>query len=227
MRRPAARRLLDQVVEQGRLAHPGLPAHHQDPALTGADRVEEPVQQVTFTAPTPQLPGAPPLMDGAASARHRHYAAPTTPWRNPQFSASCSAISIKASMSGLRESGRMARQPPNTKRNAPTVDGHGSDRTPDPRADHRAPSRVPPRTVAVRNYPSTGLHLRCPSVEEKDRTGRRSRRVAWRRGATVTDCRHGRSDLAGASGRAPGSARSRAPLAGRLQRVRAGPAACG
>jgi hypothetical protein len=114
MRRPAARRLLDQVVEQGRLAHPGLPAHHQDPALTGADRVEEPVQQVTFTAPTPQLPGAPPLMDGAASARHRHYAAPTTPWRNPQFSASCSAISIKASMSGLRESGRMARQPPNT-----------------------------------------------------------------------------------------------------------------
>jgi hypothetical protein len=101
MRHPAAGRLLGQVVQQRRPAHPGLPTHHQDPALTGVDRVEELVQQVTFAPPTPQLPGASPLVGGSASARHRHYAAATTPWRNPRCSASCSAISIKASMSGL------------------------------------------------------------------------------------------------------------------------------
>jgi hypothetical protein len=56
-RHPAAKRLLGQVVQQGRLAHTRLPADHQGPALTGPNRVEEPLQQIAFAASAPQLPG--------------------------------------------------------------------------------------------------------------------------------------------------------------------------
>ena len=62
---PTARGVLDQVLQQCRLAHARLPAHYQRPALTGANRVQEPVQQVAFAAPTPQLGWMTP------SARHR------------------------------------------------------------------------------------------------------------------------------------------------------------
>jgi hypothetical protein len=61
MRHPAARRLLYQVVQKGRLAHPSLAAHHQAPALTGANRREELIQHVTFTASTQQRRTAAPL----------------------------------------------------------------------------------------------------------------------------------------------------------------------
>jgi hypothetical protein len=63
-RHPAARGVLDQVVEQCRLAHARLPAHHQGPALTGANRVVVPVLDAAFAAPAPQLPGGSPLAGG-------------------------------------------------------------------------------------------------------------------------------------------------------------------
>src|SRR5829696_7570226 len=50
---------------------------------------------------------------------------------------------------------------------------------------------------------------------------------AWRRGAAMRDCRYGRCDLAGASGRAPGPARSRASLVGHPKPWRMGAVACG
>jgi len=52
-RHPAARRLLDQVVQQRHLAHARLAPHHQGPALTDANSFEEPVQLVAFAAPAP------------------------------------------------------------------------------------------------------------------------------------------------------------------------------
>jgi hypothetical protein len=78
-RHPAARRLPDQVVQQGRLAHTRLPADHQRPALTPTHRVQEPLQQAAFGPPTPQLRGATRLAGGSPSSWKRHYAAPTTP----------------------------------------------------------------------------------------------------------------------------------------------------
>jgi hypothetical protein len=47
----AARRLLDQVVQQRRLAHARLAAHHQRPALTRANSFDQPVEHVPFAAP--------------------------------------------------------------------------------------------------------------------------------------------------------------------------------
>jgi hypothetical protein len=90
--------VLDQVVQQRRLAHARLPAHHQRPALTSTHSVEEPVQQVAFAAPAPQLRGGLPLAERSASVRDRHYAASTTPRHAPPLGARCSAISIEASM---------------------------------------------------------------------------------------------------------------------------------
>jgi hypothetical protein len=73
-RHPAARGVLDQVVQQRRLAHPRLTADHQRPALTSANGVDEPVQHLRFAVSTPQLRGIPPPAGGSPSARHRHYA---------------------------------------------------------------------------------------------------------------------------------------------------------
>ena len=53
MRHPAARRLLDQVVQQGRLANASLPAHHQGPALAGASSIQELVEHAAFAVSTP------------------------------------------------------------------------------------------------------------------------------------------------------------------------------
>jgi hypothetical protein len=54
---PAARSVFGQVVQQRRLAHTWLAPEHRCPAVTSTHRVQEPVQHVTFAAPTPQLPG--------------------------------------------------------------------------------------------------------------------------------------------------------------------------
>jgi hypothetical protein len=48
---PAARRLVDQVVQQGRLAHARLAAQYQCPALTRANILGEPVEHTAFAAP--------------------------------------------------------------------------------------------------------------------------------------------------------------------------------
>jgi len=49
---PAARRLLDHVFQQRRLAHTRFAAHHKRRALTRADSFEEPAQHFGFAAPT-------------------------------------------------------------------------------------------------------------------------------------------------------------------------------
>ncbi len=51
---PAPSRLAVHIVEQRRLAYPRLPAHHQRPALTGANGTEELVKHAAFTAPIGQ-----------------------------------------------------------------------------------------------------------------------------------------------------------------------------
>jgi hypothetical protein len=51
---PASARPFGQVIQQHRLAHAGIAAHHQHPALTGADRVNQPVEHVAFAVPVGQ-----------------------------------------------------------------------------------------------------------------------------------------------------------------------------
>jgi hypothetical protein len=53
-RHPASARPVRQVVQQHRLAHARIAAHHQHPALTGPDRVDQPVEHVTFAVPVGQ-----------------------------------------------------------------------------------------------------------------------------------------------------------------------------
>ena len=50
---------VDQVVQQHGLAHAGVAAHHQRPALTGTNRLDEAVEHVAFAAPVRQ-PGRTP-----------------------------------------------------------------------------------------------------------------------------------------------------------------------
>jgi hypothetical protein len=45
------RRRLDQIFEQRRLTDPGLPPYDQCAALTGTNRIEQPVEQRTFACP--------------------------------------------------------------------------------------------------------------------------------------------------------------------------------
>ena len=52
-RHAAARRLLDEVLQQRRLAHAGLAADDERPALARADRFDQLVQNVAFAAPAP------------------------------------------------------------------------------------------------------------------------------------------------------------------------------
>ena len=47
-RYPASARPFGQVVQQHRLAHARVAAHHQHPALAGPDRVDQPVQHVAL-----------------------------------------------------------------------------------------------------------------------------------------------------------------------------------
>jgi len=47
---PALRRPLGQVIQQHRLAHTGFARHHQDPALTGANRRDQLVQLAALSA---------------------------------------------------------------------------------------------------------------------------------------------------------------------------------
>ena len=49
----AARRLLDHVFQQRRLAHARLAAHDQRPALARANRFDQPVEHLAFAAPAP------------------------------------------------------------------------------------------------------------------------------------------------------------------------------
>ena len=106
MRHPAARRLLDQVVQQRRLAHARLPAHHQGPALTGASSIQELVEHAAFAAPVPQLRRRSPPAGGSPSARYRHYATSTTPQHGPLLGASCATSSRGVSIGGLAASTR-------------------------------------------------------------------------------------------------------------------------
>ena len=96
----AARGVLDQVVQQRRLANARFAVHHQDPALTRASSFDEPVEHLAFAPPPPELPGGSLEAGGPASARHRHYAAPTPP-HDPRLGARCSPISTDAPMGGL------------------------------------------------------------------------------------------------------------------------------
>ena len=57
-----------QVVEQHRLAHPGLAAHHQRPALAGAHIGDEPVKYAALAEPARQPGRGPP---GTRMCRHR------------------------------------------------------------------------------------------------------------------------------------------------------------
>ena len=74
-RHPAPVRPVDQVVQQRGLAHARVAAHHQRPALTGPDRLDQPVEHVAFADAGPSAlsrvlgAGNPPPSD-------RHYAAP-------------------------------------------------------------------------------------------------------------------------------------------------------
>jgi hypothetical protein len=54
----AARRLPDHVIQQRRLAHARFATHHQCPALTPANGVDEAVEYVAFGAPADELCGA-------------------------------------------------------------------------------------------------------------------------------------------------------------------------
>ena len=47
----AARRLLDQVLQQRRLAHARLATHDQYPAVPRAHSLNQPVERVAFAAP--------------------------------------------------------------------------------------------------------------------------------------------------------------------------------
>ena len=51
---PAVRRLPGDVVQQRRLAHARLADHHQRPALTRPDGIDQPVQHAAFAAPARQ-----------------------------------------------------------------------------------------------------------------------------------------------------------------------------
>ena len=79
-----------------------LPADHQGPALTGASSRKELVEDLAFAAPVPQLRG-----EVAAGRRVAIGPTPTlrhpstTPQHGPLLGASCSAISIEASMGNL------------------------------------------------------------------------------------------------------------------------------
>jgi len=53
------RRLLDEILQQRRLAHARIASHHQDAALTRANIVDEPVEHVAFATPARQLPARP------------------------------------------------------------------------------------------------------------------------------------------------------------------------
>src|SRR3954463_2017405 len=100
-RHPAARGVLGQVVQERRLAHTRLPAHHQGTALTCANSVDKLAEHVAFAAPAPQLPSGPPQAGESPSARQRHYAAPTPLRHAPRLGASRPAGLIKASLTGL------------------------------------------------------------------------------------------------------------------------------
>jgi len=82
-RHPAARGVLDQVVQQGRLAHAWLAPDHQRLTRAPTHRVEEAVKHLRFGASTPQLRGISSPAGGSPSARHRHYGASTTPIQAP------------------------------------------------------------------------------------------------------------------------------------------------
>ena len=53
-RHPAPARLPGHIVQQHRLAHARVAAHHQRPALATPDRIDEPAQRVAFAAPVRQ-----------------------------------------------------------------------------------------------------------------------------------------------------------------------------
>ena len=57
-RHPASRRVPGQVIQQRRLARTFLAAQHQHPALTRADRLDQPVENGAFATPPVQLCGA-------------------------------------------------------------------------------------------------------------------------------------------------------------------------
>ena len=54
-RHHALRRVIDQVVQQRRLAHTRLATHHKCLALTRAHSVDQPVEQPALAVPTPEL----------------------------------------------------------------------------------------------------------------------------------------------------------------------------
>jgi hypothetical protein len=53
-RYPASARPFGQIIQQHRLAHARIAAHHQHPALTRPDRVNQPVEHAAFAVPVGQ-----------------------------------------------------------------------------------------------------------------------------------------------------------------------------
>ena len=76
-RHPASRRPPGEVVQQHGLAHTGLTAHYQRPALTGPHTSNEPVKCATFAEPAGQPCGGTP---DTRMCRHR-VGARKQPWR--------------------------------------------------------------------------------------------------------------------------------------------------
>ena len=66
----AARRSVDQVLQQRGLAHARFAPQHQGPALTRANGVDEPVEQLQFVAPGLQLSGT--GSHGSVSEHHEN-----------------------------------------------------------------------------------------------------------------------------------------------------------
>jgi hypothetical protein len=50
-RHQAARRVIGHIIQQCRLAHTRFAAHHQCPALTRADTLDQPVEHLAFASP--------------------------------------------------------------------------------------------------------------------------------------------------------------------------------
>jgi hypothetical protein len=118
-RHPAARRLLDQVVQQRRLAHARLPVHHQRPTRAPTHRVHELVEHAAFAAPAPQRRGTSPLGGG-----RRPPGTDTTPTPRRRGSTPAARPSRSARRRAVWEHARVSsrspcRPPTNTSATAP------------------------------------------------------------------------------------------------------------
>jgi hypothetical protein len=96
-RQATSRRLLDHVFQQCRLAHARLATHHERPALTSANRFDQPIQHVALDAPANE--GRRAALDRGASA-HLHDIDLTTRTDDPGLaSGGCERIAMASTLS--------------------------------------------------------------------------------------------------------------------------------